>query len=59
MSRSGYTTLEANLLGLHPEDEERESRCLLGHGAMLQQPLHPHQAAASRSRERMWLCTQS
>lgn len=53
-SRGTYTTLEPNLLGMHPEDEERESRCLLGHGA--QQSLHLHQAAGSWSRERLWLC---
>lgn len=47
-SRGSYTTPEPNLLGLHPEDEE-ESCCLLGYGAMPEQSLHQHQAAGSWS----------
>lgn len=43
-NRGSYAPLEPNLLGLHPEDEERENHCVLGHGAMPQQPLHLHQA---------------
>lgn len=55
-SRGSYTTLEPNLLGLHPEDEERESRCLLGHGVMPQPSLHLQQTAGSWSTERLWPC---
>lgn len=56
MSRGSCTTLEANLLGLHPGDEEKESHCLLGHRAMPEQSLHLHQATGSWSREKLWLC---
>lgn len=48
VSRGSYTTLKTSL-GLHPEDEDGESLCLLRHGAMPQQSLH--QAARSHSRE--------
>lgn len=43
-SRGNYTSPEPNLMSLHPEDEERENHCVLGHGVMPQHPLHLHQA---------------
>lgn len=56
-SRESYTSLEPNLLGLHPEDEERESHCVVGHGVMLQQSLHlAPPTCGALGRERLWLC---